>query len=64
MTQHCPDTFSAVEGANGGQHVCGITALPSTRPEQTLLTELGQQGVEEQVFGITLDQTRAKLAEH
>ena len=64
VTQHRPNTFQAIERADGGQHVGGVAALSAARPQQALRTELGQQGVEEQVFGVTLNQTCAKLAEY
>ncbi len=52
---HCgPDTFQAVERADGGQHVGRVAALATPRTQKAVGTTLGQECVEEQMRGVAI----------
>ncbi len=63
VPQRFPRQFQPVEGADGGQHVRGVGALPATGLEQAQLAEAAQEHVEQEPLGAARDQAAAELAE-
>ncbi len=64
MAQRFAHPLQPIEHAYCRQHMGGVGTLPPARLEETLLTAVGQQGVEEEVFVLPFHQTGTKLAQH
>jgi hypothetical protein len=62
--QGFPDSFQAIHGAHGRQHVRGVSALPTPLFEHPDLLQPFQQGVQQQSLGLSRDEPGAKLAQH
>ena len=64
VAQRGSDTFQAVERTDGGQHVGGVAALPTSRTQQATRAKLGQQGVVQHILSLPVHQPLAKLTQH
>ena len=63
MAQRFAKKFKTVESMNGGQHMRRVGALGATGFDQALVAQQGQQRVEEEAFGLAVDETSAELAQ-
>ncbi len=58
------DTLQAIERAHRGQNMGRIAALAAASAQQSVVTELHEQGVEEHFLGAASHQSGTELAEH
>jgi hypothetical protein len=64
VAQGLTHALQSVQGANGRQHMGGVGALAAAHLEEAAFTYPGQQGVEQQLFGVPRQQPRPELAQH
>ena len=63
VARRLPDQRQAVAHLDRGQDVRRIGPLPPARPDEALLAQRGEQGLEEPGLHPVLDQARAELAQ-
>ena len=64
MAHGLTDPLEAVQHPNGRQDVGGVRALAATRFEEAAGSQLGQQGVEQELFRPPGDEPGPELAQH
>jgi hypothetical protein len=62
--QGLSDAFQPVEATYGGYYVCGVGTLAAPSPDQPLIPQALQKGIEKQSFSAAFDQARTEFAQN